>query len=347
MRSHNFSKLCPQQDPERGSLAKYSQTNKPVSSTPILTLPPEVRASIFAYLLDDVDLIFKFSKCFNSSTCQTRWQDDKKLAFLKTCKLFEVEALNLVQIHYITIEVHLPLESGTPIPSTPIEKSKNVLRWRPKIALPLDRVRPHIQQLNIDARNALYHLLQTDILGTFAKLHTVRIKQTLWPRVMPSSCRAELDKKSRRQAFIRDSLDERIQSSLDCFVSGGASLCRTEQPALIDLLRHPKLQSYLPLFVDVTIEEYSTSQHSRHNNTDETHSFPISKQISAIRMTYKWPSQEIINLEVDMYDQFMPLAIKSKYTERTELDTRKEDNEDNNGDNGDNGSTTNATVAEH
>lgn len=284
-------------------------------STPILSLPPEVRACIFKYLLDEVDLIFKFSKDFNSSSCHARWQDGKKLAFLEACKLFQIEALNLVQVHAITIDLNSLPNPNTTTTEKHGEKKKYAFSRQPKMALSLEKVRPHLRQLTINAKHALYCLLRTDILGTFPKLRTIRIKQTLWPRDMPSDYRAGLNEISRRQAFVLESLDQYL-NGFTSLVSRPNFRCRDELTPLIDLLRDSKLQPFFPLFIDVTIEENSTSEQPRCSDNEKSFSYPLSKQVSAVRMTYDWPRREVIDMEIDMYDQFLPLAIKSKYTEK-------------------------------
>lgn len=324
MRNLAFGKLCPQRKPECGSLARVNKPPRSMSSTPIFTLPPEVRAYIFAYLLDEVEIVFKFSKAFDRSTSYARWQSGKKLAFLEACKLFKAEALHLVQFHAITIELEALSEPKTTTsPNAPAERTRYAFWRQSEIPLPFEKIRPHVRQLTIDARYALYHFLKTDMLSSFPKLRSIRIKQVLWSR-MPSDFRNDLDEKSRRQALMLESLDENLGRSSGPFSPRRAVPCRTSHPPLIDLLRNPKLQVWLPLPIDLCIETDPTGRQLLFGTGDEPYTFPVERQVSTVRMTYSWPSREIIDLEADMYDQCMPLAIKSKYTEKINLKAQNE-----------------------
>jgi len=316
MTSHFSDKLCQRKEPERGSLAKASEKRAPKGRSPILSLPAEVRAYIFQYLLDDVDLTFKCSKNFDTSSCWASWPEyHKKLAFLRACKLFEAEALNLVQVQAIAIEIDPPSDPNPVNPETAKLFAKYKGSAPQPIGLRLETVRPHLIQLSIDSKYTLGYLLNTELLDSFPKLRIIRIKQVLWPRVMDSSYREFLNSARGRLRVIDESVGEHTTASP--YLTRSPSACLYDGVKLGTLLGNEKLSRYHPIMVDTTAR--SLGRFPNDWPSDDEAGYPIKGAVSCLRMTYQWPARRVTGLEVDMYDQPMALAIKSQWTEKVSL----------------------------
>ena len=52
---------------------------------------------------------------------------------------------------------------------------------------------------------------------------------------------------------------------------------------------------------------------------DHAISFPVEREVSCVRFSHIWPGGKITNMEVDMFNQPMALAIKSEWTERVKI----------------------------
>lgn len=312
-------RLCPKQEPERGCLKKVCEITPPKDSTPILSLPPEVRACIFKYLIDDVDLTFKFSKSFENPTCWAKWLEyHRNLSFLKVCSLFEAEALALVQVEAISIEIDPPPDPNLATPAEPKPTPSRFLCSAPQpIALTFSHVRPYLRQLSIDARYTLGYLLDTDLLQSFPKLKTIRVKQTLWPRDWEFGFREKLNNPKIRQKLIKESVGEYPANQNSAFAPLRMFRCRYDNTKLCTLLDHPKLKSFYPLLIDVMVK--SGGRSSGAWASEDGPSYPISRDLSALRFTFEWPSRRMIKMEVDMFNQPMALAIKSEWTETVSL----------------------------
>lgn len=184
-------KLCVRKEPERGCLAKWT-TPAPKDTCPILQLPSEVRACIFNYIFDEANLTYKLPQGWNErdlteAKCFVRWPDyKKKLSFLKACKLFEAEALSLIQVKSATFDSEDPAPCPVSYPVAQSGASNNPIhpsRWNScpqEIPLPLSRVCPHLREVNTDPE-MLVPLLNntTDLLSLFPKLKTIRVTQRL------------------------------------------------------------------------------------------------------------------------------------------------------------------------
>lgn len=311
-------KLSPRRPPERGSLKRCSETTSPPkNSTPILSLPPEVRACIFKHLMDDVDIIFKFDKDFTTSSSWAKWPDfNRNLCFMKACKIFEAEALALVQVQAISIEVDPPPDPHLSSPNNPAPTYSKFSASVPQsLGIRLETVRPHLRTLTIDARYTLNYLLETDLLETFPKLQILRVRQTLWPRDHEYNYREALNQKSRQQLLIKESLGETIASSqrFGGIYPPRLFRCKYDNIKLRDLLAHPKLAKFQPIFVDVKLRAIDCTQHRWASEDGPT--YPITRDVSNVRFSYQWPSKQLLDMEVDMYNQPMALAIKSEWTE--------------------------------
>ena len=321
-------KLCIRKQPERGCLRK-TEIKAPKDCTPILQLPSEVRAVIFKYLVDDSDLLFKFDKSFNSSSCWARWPEyHRNLSFLRVCKKFEAEGLALVQVESISMEVDPPPDPNL-ITAEPKKQELISMLKRSKpqpIALRLDNVRPHLKQLTIDARYTLSYLLDTDLLDSFPKLRSVRIRQTLWSREFEYGYRDKLKNSATQQALVKESVGESNGNFNQRFSLYRAFRCRYDNVKLGELLANSKLAAFLPIEVDVTIRGGC-----RNNGepSEDAPTYPVNKAISALRFSYTWPSRTVKRVEVDMYNQPMALAIKSEWTETVSpVNPRKVENKE-------------------
>ncbi len=309
-------KLCQRKEPERGSLARLNEMTAPKGRSPILTLPAEVRACIFKYLIDDVDLTFKFTKSFDMSSCTASWPDyHQNLAFLRTCKLFEAEALNLVHVQAVSIEIDPPPDPNPINPKTAKLFAKYKGSEPQPIPLRLEAVKPHLIQLSIDSRYTLGYLLGTDLLDSFPKLRIVRIKQVLWPRPITSSYRDALNTARARQNLISESIGEHAGSSP--YATRRPFRCLYDDVKLGTFLANEKLKRFHPVIVDTSVRSLGRFADDWPN--DEEAGYPIKGAISGLRMTYEWPAKHVTSLEVDMYNQPMALAIKSQWTESVSL----------------------------
>lgn len=314
------TKLCPRKEPERGCL-KRTEAPAPKESCPILTLPSEIRAEIFKYLLDDVGLTFKFCESFISSSCWATWPEyHKNLSFLRVCRLFEQEGTKLVQIESIKVELKAPPECHHSTQTEPKRLAAAFSRSSPQsIDLSFETIRPHLKTITIDAKYALSRLLETDLLEQFLKLQNVRIAQTLWPRECQSNYREQLNTFGSRQLLLNQSLGEvsndrysRVMSMTHVQPS-----CCSDNMKLGTLLNHSKLKRFYPISVDVSIRIRGRAMHSL--ESEDGPQFPITRDVSALRFTYEWPSKKMTKLEVDMYNQVMALAIKTEWTESVPL----------------------------
>ncbi|KAK5099140.1 hypothetical protein LTR70_001290 [Exophiala xenobiotica] len=316
MTFHFSGRLCQREKPERGSLAKVSENGPPKGHSPILSLPAEVRAYIFKFLIDDVDLIFRFSKHFDTSSCWVSWQEyHQKLAFLRACKLFEAEALNLVQVQAIGIEVDPLPDQNSVNPETAKLFAKYKRSVPQPIGLRLETVRPYLIQLSIDSRYTLGYFLATDLLDSFPKLRFIRIKQVLWPRTIDSNYRETINGAPGRLGVISESVGEHTGTSP--YLAQRSTGCLYDDVKLGTFLGNEKLRKYHPLMVDTTIR--SLGRFPDDWPSDDEAGYPIKGAVSGLRMTYQWPARRVTSLEVDMYNQPMALAIKSQWTEKISL----------------------------
>jgi len=321
-------RLCQRKEPERGSLAKTSEVSAPKEYSPILTLPAEVRACIFKYLIEDVALTYKLPE---TSSCWVSWPEyHHNLAFLRACKLFEAEALTLVQVRAVSIEVNPP-PSPSPVNSKAAKLFAKYKRSEPQqIALRLETVRPYLIQLSIDSRYTLGCLLGTEILDSFPKLRIIRIKQSLGPRAMDSSYREALNTTRARRILISESIGE--YAGISPHTTRRPSNCHYDDVKLGTILENEKLKRFRPLVIDIIVRSLGRCPNDW--PSDDEAGYPIKGAISGLRMTYEWPAKRITNLEVDMYNQPMALAIKSQWTEKISLTNNADATLDNGNNNG-------------
>ncbi|KAK5942620.1 hypothetical protein PMZ80_005185 [Knufia obscura] len=327
-------KLCQKREPERGSLARTSAMLAPKGCSPILKLPAEVRACIFKYLVDEVDFLFRFSKFLDTSSCWASWPEyHQNLAFLRVCKLFEAEALNLVQVRAITIEIHPPPDPNPINPKT-VKLFAKYKRSEPQpIALQLETVRPHLVQLSIDSRYTLGYLVNTNLLDSFPKLRIIRVKQTLWPRAMDTNYWEILNTARGRRKLISESLGEHAGSNPHIpEIARRTFRCLYDSVELRSSLANDKLNKFHPIKVDTTIR--SLGRFPDDWPSDDEAGYPVVGAISGLRMTYEWPARRTTSLEVDMYNQPMSLAIKSQWTETVSLAKNTDATVDNGNNNG-------------
>lgn len=308
----NFAgKLCQKKEPERGCLARPYPVAPPKNSCPILDLPAEIRAQIFEYLISDDELLFRFSKVIDECSCWSGLPEYKSnLAFLEACKLFEAEALALVKVRFIRIRVEQAPEEPSKNPKMAALLKKHQRPTLCDSALSLGHVRPHLKQLSVDSKHTLPRLLETNLLDNFPKLRHIQINQEMCPRPMDHSYREMLNKKAEQQDIISESLGHAF------FYTFRRRLhCSCNETPLYFNLQNPKLARFYPIRVHT--RAYSSRCYVGNEwPVDDDSIYPVTGAISALRMSYIWPSGRVVNFEVDMYNQPMSLAVKSQWTEQ-------------------------------
>lgn len=305
------SRICAQKEPERGCLKKL-QHPAPKDCCPILFLPPEIRACIFKHLLDEVELTFDFmSDSEDSTACYTTWsQYRNNLSYLQVLEKFERETLDLVQVEAVRI-VYNPFDLHKRLGGFggPTRRA-----GRMPVSLRLENVRPHLRQITLDGRYSLSRFLDSGMLKSFPKLKAIRVATLLTPRKCNASYRESLNDTR--------TLDHLVQESLIPSVYRPRPISRLIAEQSVDninleaLLSHSNMTQFKPISIDVTMQMQSGGCFD--HDDDHFHG-PISRAVSAIRFTYEWPSKKIEKAEVDMYDQPMPLAVKSRWTETVKI----------------------------
>ena len=307
-------KMCRRKEPERGSLGRNYELSTSKGCSLFLLLPTEIRIRIFEYLVDEVDLIFRVPEYpeYVNASCWVSWAEYRqRLSFLATCRLFEEEGLTLVPVRAISIEID-PQYGPGPISSREaklIKKFKNYKRSGPMpIGLRLEIVKPHLVQLSLDSKYTLSHILTTNLLDTFPKLRTICVTQTLQSRAIDSIYKDTLKTTPVQREIINESLRE---------YAGGMFGGIVDHVELDMVLRNEKLRKYYPIIISTT--RRSAGRFPDGCSSSDDAGYPIRGAVAGLRMTYQWPTKRVINLEVDLYNLPLPLAIKSQWTERISL----------------------------
>lgn len=310
--SFNFAgKLCQKKEPERGCLARPYPVAPPKNSCPILDLPAEIRAQIFEYLISDDELLFRFSKVIDESSCWSCLPEYKSnLAFLEASKLFEAEALALVKVRYIRIRVEQAPEESPKNPKMAALLKKHQRSTLCDSALSLGHVRPHLKQLSVDSKYTLPRLLETSILDNLPKLRHIQINQEMCRRPMDHGYREMLNTNTEQLGIISESLGHTFFHS-----SRRRLRCSCNEAPLHQTLQNQKLARFYPIRVHTRASSSRCYARGEWLGDDDS-IYPIIGAISALRMSYMWPSEQVVNFEVDMYNQPMSLAVKSQWTEQ-------------------------------
>lgn len=319
--SMRFStKLCGRQEPERGCLARIT-CSAPKDSSPILQLPPEIRAAIFNYIVGDVDLVYKCTRDFTNFHCLTSWSDyNRKLSFLQVCKLFRAEAWTLIQVKSVTFERSKD--------DSVYGSRDGIARLIPdkfgpqEIPLPLCRVRPHLREIRVDP-NTLTWMLETNFLSTFPKLQRISVYQTYGLERRGTEFRQALDSAPERREILRKHLDlvhtyPELARKFNKTITKKLNYCKyAHRLRLNEILDCAVRETHgLPITLEATTEY--CDRPSRGTQCVEP-VYPILANVSSVKMVVQWNSKQIESVDVNMWNQPMEMAVKSKYTERIAL----------------------------
>lgn len=306
------NRICAKQEPERGCLKKI-QHEPPKDCCPLLSLPPEIRAAIFKYLLDEVELTFNVTPGEeDNTTCYANHsQYRSNLSYLQVLRKFEAETLDLVRIQAARIVCEESLDNKRN------GRLEGTTRYSRPISLPmqLNNMRPHLKHLTIDGSFSIKRLLDSDVFDSFPKLTTIRVATTLASRKCHSGYRESLNNPRTLDHLVQESLNPTAYRPRPVFRHGLPSQS-FDNIDLEAILADSRLTRFRPIPIDITVKMQSSGCF---DHDDDTFHEPVSRAVSAIRLTYEWPNKKVEKVEVDMYDQPMPLAVKSRWTEIVKL----------------------------
>lgn len=320
------TKLCGRKEPERGCLAKIT-CSAPKDKSPILLLPPEIRACIFNYIIGDVDLVYRCAQDFTNFQCVASWSDyNRKLSFLQTCKLFQAEAWTLIQVKSVTFEKAKDepfVFSHTNIDGELFSKIPRLLpdKFGPQeVPLPLCRVRPHLREIRVDP-NTLTWMLETNFLSTFPKLQRISVFQTYGLERRATEFRQNLEDPAERRDILNKQLDllytyPNLTNKFNKVITKKIGRCRYSQRLrLREILDCAKRETNLPIVLDVTTEYNGPG-----NGTQCVEPiYPVLANVSSVRIVMEWNGGRWVSVDVNMWNQPMEMAVKSKYSERIGL----------------------------
>lgn len=309
------SKLCGRKEPERGCLARVT-CSAPKDSSPILHLPSEIRACIFNYIINDVDLIYRCTRDFESFQCVASWSDyNRKLSFLQVCKLFRAEAWTLIQVKSVTFEKpEDQFTSNVDANSQPLPE-----KFGPQeVPLPLSRVQPHLREIRLDP-TTLVLMLETDFLSTFPKLQQIRVTQRHISERRGAEFRAKLDDPLERRDILRKQLELRhcYQYFTSRFDKPSVKKSKRCVPyrrlQLSEILDRAMIVTELPIVLEAVTEYNERSTHGSAQYVEPV--YPVLGNVSTTKMIYEWRTKRFVGVDVNMWNQPMEMAVKSKFSE--------------------------------
>lgn len=310
-----FNRLCTRQTPERGSLSRALPKLRDATTCPLLSLPLEVRLLIWQHLLDQVSYVFDFANENLESICYVPWHDRKYITFLHTCRLAYAEGLSLVKPRQITVRER---DTGTG------NGSKNVMAVPPRFTsfpLAFNSIRHNVTDLTIDAKFVERLIQQNVLLYEMPKLEHINITHEMQGVDLTHDDDLTWLKQTNRQkkfidGILSDSINHvwAVRDLRYTHTYDDTHMYDHIVNSLRAVLSVPSLKPYGEITVRVRV--VSSREGAESDLAREPPYFPIYNQINQIRIAFRWPSQSIVSLEVDLYDQVMEHAIRSQWTER-------------------------------
>lgn len=320
--SMRFStKLCGRKEPERGCLAKIT-CSAPKDSSPILHLPPEIRACVFNYIIGDVDLVYRCAQDFTNFQCVASWSDyNRKLSFIQVCKLFQAEAWTLIQVKSVTFERAKDTTTWSKDGAHGLPRLIPDKFGPQELPLPLSRVRPHLREIRVDP-TTLTWMLETNFLSTFPKLQRICVFQTYGLERRGTEFRQTLEDPLERREILHKQLEllyahpnltNKFNKCITKRITRGKFSQRLK---LREILDSAARETNLPIVLEATTEY---NDRPSHGTQCVEPVYPILANVSSVKIVLEWTTKRFVTMDVNMWNQPMEMAVKSKYTESISL----------------------------
>lgn len=314
---HRFeSQLCQQRAPERGCLARPKASKPRSNSCPILDLPVEIRVEILGHIIDTDQLFFLLQpnpsqKYFWSTTPEYR----KNLACLKVCKLFEAEVLSFIKVRSLRLEI----ERNDGLLGDRNEESRIPYR-RHDLAVPLSmgHLKSHLEEIILIGNHTLPQLLDAQILDCFPRLKRLVVHQNTDSAARMYNFPEKYDTKIKQHLVV----DISLQDNLFCYEHNVCTRpCAARSPQLVEYLKNEQLQKYLPLEIRARFDSpfNRSGRSSSYIDDDSDAYYPRTGVVEALRLSYLWPSKEVIVMAMDLFSQPMAMACKTRWTKQIDL----------------------------